>query len=104
MVEFYISPYKEVIFYLKYSNDKFPELLNYNKWIDSSFSQLNEYITKKIIATDFKEKMEIKNYPIPSIDIDVSDSDEEYKFEDFIYKTDFFIREKGGESKGCSDF
>lgn len=29
IVEFYISPYKEIIFYLKYSNDKFPELLDY---------------------------------------------------------------------------
>ena len=34
--------------------------------------------------------MEIINYPIPKIDINVSDSDEEYKYEDdFFYKTDF---------------
>ena len=104
IVEFYISPYKEVIFYMKYSGDKFPELLNFKSWTCSSFKDLNEYITKKIIATEYKEKMEIINYQIPSFNIDVSDSDDEYKFEEqFIYKTDFFIK-KEKELKGCFDF
>ena len=102
LVESFISPYKEIIFYLKYSNDKFPELLDYNKWIDSNFNELNEYITKKIIATDYKENMEIIKYPIPINDVNISEGDEEYIYEEhFIYKIDFFIKEKSKELKGC---
>ena len=86
IIELYISPYEEIIYYIKYSQDNFKELMDFNLWISNTMDELNYIVAKKIIATNFefeKEKKKKKgtllnNFPIPSQNKkEVSDSDEE---------------------------
>ena len=68
-VEFYISPYEEVIAYLKFSKDNFPELLDYNLWIKNDLIDINKIIIKKIIINDFSlynSKISLIGFPVAS--------------------------------------
>ena len=93
LIEFFISPYEEIIYYIKYSQDNFKELMDFNLWISNTMDELNYIVAKKIIATNFdleKEKKKKKgtllnNFPIPSQNKkEVSDSDEE-DYEELIF-------------------
>ena len=106
-VEFYISKFLEVILYLKFSGDEFPELLNYEEWIKPDFSELNKMIIKKILLSNFKSEKSLLIFPTPVLLDDaslISDSDEEYNFhgkEYILYKADFTKKMKEGKSFGC---
>lgn len=97
-VEFYISQFEEVIAYLKYSRDNFPELLDYNLWIKNDLSEINQIVIKKIILNDFSlhnSKISLIGFPVASEneDDDIIDSDEEYNFSGksiITFKTDYF--------------
>ena len=94
LVEFIISPYEEIIYYMKYSQDNFKELLNYKIWISDTMDEINQIVAKKIIDTNFnffeeKKKFHKKeliiNFPSPSKnEEEVSESDEEYNFENIV--------------------
>ena len=97
MVEFYISQFEEVILYLKFSGDYFPELLTYDKWIGPDFDELNKLIIKKIILSNFNSKNYVLTaFPAP-FEIDdeslFDDSDEKYNFvgkQNIDFKIDYF--------------
>ena len=87
LVELFISPYEEIIYYMKYSQDNLKELMDYNLWVSSTMDRLNYIVSEKIIATNFdfeKERKKnkgtlLQNFPIPSDNKEeISDSDEEY--------------------------
>ena len=111
-LEFFISPYEEIIYYLKYSQDSFRELLDYKLWIAKDMNELNKIVAKKIILSgfDFKKERELNkgkllySFPIPSENSDdCSDSDQEYEngFDGYEDKSDrrlgyyFFRTERG---------
>lgn len=89
-LEFFISPYEEIIYYLKYSQDSFRELLDYKLWISKDMSEINKIVAKKIILSGFDFMKERKlnkgkllySIPIPSDNSeDCIDSDQEYEDE-----------------------
>ncbi len=102
-MEFYISPFEEVIAYIKYSGDFFPELLDYKLWIKNDLLEINKIIIKKIILNNFNlfdNKISLIGFPVPSDNednLDIIDSDEEYSFENktiISFKTDLFRNPK----------
>ena len=105
-LEFYISPFEEIIIYLKFSGDDFPELLDINKWIQSDFNEINRIVMKKIILSNFNTiGINLEGFPTPSEnEDDIYDSDEEYNFEHksiITFKTDYCKRIGFKRTFGC---
>ena len=49
LIEFIISPYEEIIYYMKYSQDNFKELLNYKIWISDNMDEINLIVARKLL-------------------------------------------------------
>ena len=115
LIEFIISPYEEIIYYMKYSQDNFKELLNYKIWISDNMDEINQIVAKKIIDTNFNffeekkrlyKKELLINFPIPSInEEEVSESDEEYNFENIslVYDKNEYIQNDKSYRGICVD-
>ena len=105
-VEFYISPFEEIIIYLKFSGDDFSELLDINKWIQNNFSEINRIVMKKIILNNFNTiGINLEGFPTPAEnEDDIYDSDEEYNFHHksiITFKTDYFKKTGFKRTFGC---
>ena len=115
LIEFIISPYEEVIYYMKYSQDNFKELLNYKIWISDNMDEINLIVARKIIDTNFnffeeKKRLHKKDYliyfPIPSInEEELSESDEEFNFENIasVYDENEYINKYKSYRGVCVD-